>query len=35
MEKPGIHHPFHLVEESPWPILASFIGIAITSGLLV
>ena len=29
-----LRHPFHLVDESPWPILASFRGIGLTSGLL-
>jgi len=27
-------HPFHLVDESPWPLLASFSGLGLTSGLL-
>ena len=29
----SINHPFHLVEESPWPILTSFIGLGLTTGL--
>lgn len=29
-----LRHPFHLVDESPWPVLASFRGIGLTSGLL-
>jgi len=29
-----VRHPFHLVDESPWPLLASVRGIGITSGLL-
>jgi cytochrome c oxidase subunit 3 len=29
-----LRHPFHLVDESPWPLLASFGGMGLTSGLL-
>ena len=29
-----LRHPFHLVDESPWPLLASFRGLGLTSGLL-
>jgi len=29
-----LRHPFHLVDESPWPLLASFSGLGLTSGLL-
>lgn len=29
-----LRHPFHLVDESPWPLLASFRGMGLTSGLL-
>jgi cytochrome c oxidase subunit 3 len=29
-----IRHPFHLVDESPWPILAAFRGLGLTSGLI-
>ena len=29
-----IRHPFHLVDESPWPLLAALGGIGVTSGLL-
>lgn len=29
-----VRHPFHLVDESPWPLLASFRGMGLTSGLL-
>jgi len=29
-----LRHPFHLVDESPWPLLAAFRGLGLTSGLL-
>ncbi len=29
-----LRHPFHLVDESPWPLLAAFRAIGLTSGLL-
>jgi cytochrome c oxidase subunit 3 len=29
-----LRHPFHLVDESPWPLLASFRGMGLTTGLL-
>jgi len=29
-----LRHPFHLVDESPWPLLAAFSAIGLTSGLL-
>lgn len=29
-----IRHPFHLVDESPWPILASITALGLTSGLI-
>ncbi len=29
-----LRHPFHLVDESPWPLLASLGGITLTCGLL-
>ena len=28
------NHPYHLVDESPWPILASVAGLGLTTGLL-
>jgi len=29
-----LRHPFHLVDESPWPLLAAFRAMGLTSGLL-
>lgn len=29
-----IRHPFHLVDESPWPLMASLAGLALTSGII-
>ena len=29
-----MRHPFHLVDESPWPLMASLGGMGVTSGLL-
>lgn len=29
-----VRHPFHLVDESPWPLLASIAGLGLTSGLI-
>jgi cytochrome c oxidase subunit III len=28
------HHPYHLVEPSPWPIIMAFSGFIFTSGLV-
>ena len=30
-----VNHPYHLVDESPWPILAALSGLGLTSGLLI
>jgi len=30
-----VNHPYHLVDESPWPIIAAFAGLGLTSGLLI
>ena len=30
-----IRHPFHLVQESPWPLIACLIGFSITSAILI
>jgi len=29
-----VNHPFHLTDESPWPILASFLRLGVTTGLV-
>jgi cytochrome c oxidase subunit 3 len=29
-----LRHPYHLVDESPWPLIAALGGLGITSGLL-
>ena len=29
-----IQHPYHLVDESPWPIFASVFSLGITAGLV-
>ena len=30
-----IRHPYHLVDDSPWPILASLAGLGLTTGLII
>ena len=29
-----IHHPYHMVDESPWPLIASLLGFGLTSGFI-
>jgi len=29
-----VRHPYHLVDESPWPLVSSFGGLFITTGIL-
>ena len=29
-----VHHRFHLVDESPWPLLRAFGGLFLTTGLV-
>lgn len=30
----SIHHPYHIVDESPWPLLAACLGLGLTSGFI-
>jgi cytochrome c oxidase subunit 3 len=31
----GVHHDYHLVNPSPWPLVGSFFAVVFTAGMVV